>query len=65
MKNRVTTQLLIKHNPFHLVEISPWPLIASLGAASIVLSGLVYINLGLGFLPLTIFLLIRLISFAW
>lgn len=33
-----------KFNPFHLVEVSPWPLLASNGALSLVVSGLVIIN---------------------
>jgi hypothetical protein len=33
-----------KFNPFHLVDVRPWPILASNGALALVLSGLAIIN---------------------
>lgn len=65
MKINPNSYLLNKHNPFHLVEKRPWPLLSSLGALSLVLSGLSYINLHLGYLPLAVFSCVILASYTW
>nr|QYF07807.1 cytochrome c oxidase subunit III [Oribatula sakamorii] len=36
--------MMSKFNPFHLVDVSPWPILASNGALSLVLSGLLLVN---------------------
>jgi cytochrome c oxidase subunit 3 len=52
-----------KFNPFHLVDVRPWPLLASNGALCIVLSGLVIINKVS--IKLTLFSLILMLTVAY
>jgi len=65
MQGNINSHSLNKYNPYHLVEKSPWPLFSSLGALSLVLSGLVYMNLHIGYLPLRVFLCVLLASYTW
>uniref|UniRef100_UPI00315D7742 cytochrome c oxidase subunit III n=1 Tax=Allonothrus sinicus TaxID=3138099 RepID=UPI00315D7742 len=54
-----------KFNPFHLVEKSPWPLMASGGAMCMVLSGLTWLNKLNSTLVLLSLLTVLLVSFSW
>lgn len=65
MQNNLPPIILRKHNPFHLVEKRPWPLFSSMGALSLVLSGLTYINMKIGYLPLTVFVILLVASYTW
>lgn len=54
-----------KFNPFHLVDISPWPLLASNGALCLALSGLVMINKVNPLFSLISLFAILLVAFSW
>lgn len=57
--------MIKKFNPFHLVDIRPWPLLASNGAIALVLSGLVIVNNVNKAIPLISLTLISLVSYSW
>uniref|UniRef100_UPI00315C9691 cytochrome c oxidase subunit III n=1 Tax=Ceratozetella imperatoria TaxID=3127034 RepID=UPI00315C9691 len=52
-------------NPFHLVDQSPWPILASNGALALVLSGLVLLNKVTPLVILLSFLLMITVAFSW
>lgn len=54
-----------KFNPFHLVDLSPWPILASNGALCIVLSGLLLINkVSITYSLISLFVIL-LIAYSW
>ena len=54
-----------KFNPFHLVDVRPWPILASSGAMCLILSGLILINkVSISHIIIS-FLLVSLVSFSW
>jgi len=57
--------MIKKFNPFHLVEVSPWPLLASNGAIVLVISGLVIENNVNKSISLISLLIVSLIAFMW
>lgn len=57
--------MIKKFNPFHLVDVRPWPLLASNGALAIVLSGILTIN-RVNFLALSTSLtIIFIVAYIW
>jgi len=54
-----------KFNPFHLVDVRPWPILASNGALRLVLGGLIIINKVNPFLITISFLTMLLVAFSW
>nr|QFG71645.1 cytochrome oxidase subunit 3 [Oribatula sp. XFX] len=54
-----------KYNPFHLVDISPWPLLASNGALALVLSGLLMVNTVTKKSAVISFLLVAMVAYSW
>lgn len=57
--------MIKKFNPFHLVDVRPWPLLASNGALSLVLAGLLIVNNVNKKLILISFLLTILVAYSW
>lgn len=57
--------MIKKFNPFHLVDVRPWPILASNGALSIVLAGLLIINKINKTLILASLLSILLTAYLW
>ena len=57
--------MIVKFNPFHLVDIRPWPLLASNGALTMVLSGLILINKINLSIILTSIITIIIVAFLW
>jgi len=57
--------MLNKFNPFHLVEISPWPLLASNGILALVRAGLVLINKKISLVLLVSLMVILTLAFVW
>lgn len=54
-----------KFNPFHLVDISPWPLLTSNGILALVTSGLIIINKKINTIILISFLTMLLLAYTW
>jgi len=57
--------MIRKFNPFHLVDVRPWPLLASNGALSLVLSGLLIVNNVTKKLVLISFVIVTLVAYSW
>lgn len=57
--------MIKKFNPFHLVDVRPWPILASGGALVLVLSNLILINIKNFYLPLISLYVIIIISYTW
>nr|SPC34973.1 cytochrome c oxidase subunit III [Paraleius leontonychus] len=54
-----------KFNPFHLVDVSPWPILASNSALAMVLSGLILLNSNMKTPALISFLMTATVAFMW
>lgn len=57
--------MIKKFNPFHLVEVRPWPILASRGALVLVLSNLLLLNTKRFYLPTVSLIIMLLISHSW
>lgn len=57
--------IINKFNPFHLVDVSPWPLLASNGALCLVLSSLTIINKVNKIAIIISFLTMLLVAYLW
>lgn len=54
-----------KFNPFHLVNLSPWPIVASIGALSLVTSGLLFITKTRNYIAILTTVTLTTIALSW